>query len=277
MSISLGNMYAVKELWGAIRGLIPSQGKEVPLEQQVASGLIPSYDDEAISAALDAALNELKGDVYLRQIKELRATLKPHQRDRWRKVYGTIKLTERHEDALSSRKHTKVEASAKGAAREDSTEEYQRRQRDYEYTLEDPRLQHLILVANMALEHDLSFAKQYLIDSDFALEKSLAEQTKEKLDELRTAAGKKLTAASYSLFLGSDEYDKVLKRNAGKTQEEIEKALSDALVAKTARERRELDKARQDRILHARPTALGITIGLIAMMIAAISLIQFLK
>lgn len=277
MSISLGNMYAVKELWGAIRGLIPSQGKEAPLEQQVASGLIPSYDDEAISAALDAALSELKGDVYLRRIKELRATLKPHQRDRWRKVYGTIKLTERHEDVLSSKKHTKVEASAKGAAREDTTEEYQRRQRDYEYTLEDPRLQHLILVANMVRDRGLSFAKQYLIDSDFALEKSLAEQTKEKLDELKTAAGKKLTATSYSLFLGSDEYDKVVNRNAGRTQEEIEKALSDALVSKTARERRGLEQAKRDRILHARPKALGIIIGLMAAMIVVMSLIQYLK
>jgi hypothetical protein len=277
MSVSLGNMYAVKEIWNAVRGLIPSSAKEVPLEQQMASGLIPSYDDEAISAALDAALVQHKGPTYLTWIKAVRAILKPHQRERWRKVYGTIKLTERHEDVLSSKKHTKVEASAKGAAREDTTEEYQRRQRDYEYTKDDPRLQHLIIVAEMVRDHSAEAAKVYLISSDFALEKSLAEQTKEKLDELKTAAGKKLTAASYSLFLGSDRYDEVVNRNTGKPQEVLEKDLSDALVSKTARDRRELKQAKRDRILHAKPKALGIIIGLMAAMIAAMSLIQFLK
>lgn len=275
--VNLSNAFAIKEIWNAVRGLIPSSAKEVPLEQQMASGLIPSYDDEAISAALDAALVQHKGQEYLDRIKEVRAILKPHQRERWRKVYGSIKLTERHEDTLSSRKHTKVEVSTKEGAREDTTEEYQRRQRDYEYTLEDPRLQHLIIVAEMTRDHDAETAKAYLINSDFALEKSIAEQAKEKLDELKTSAGKKLTAASYSFFLGSDGYDEVANRTTGRPQEEIEKALSAALVAKTTREQRELDQAKKDRILHARPKYLGIIIVLTVVMIAAISLIQVLK
>lgn len=276
MSISLGNMYALKELWGAIRGFIPHGAKEAPLEQQMASGFLPSFDDEAICAALDAALVHHKGPEYLARIKEVRIELKPHQRERWRKVYGTIQLTERHKDVLSSRKHSKIEASSKGPAREDSVEEYQRLQRDYEYTLEDPRLQHMIIVSEMARDQGVDKAREYLINSDFALEKSIAEQAKEKLEELKKTGGEKLTRGAYSLFLG-DEYDRICTQNMGKSMDELEKILSAALVAKTAREKHALAQAKRDRILHARPVVLGIIVGLTAVMIAAMSLVQFLK
>lgn len=273
---NLGNAFALKEIWGAIQGFIPHGSKETPLEQQMPSDLIPSYDDEAISAALDATLAKEKGLEYLDRIKAVRANLQPHQRDRWRKVYGTIKLTERHENATSSRKHTKVEASAKGPAREDSTEEYQRRQRDYEYTLEDPRLQHLVLVSEMARDQGVDEAVAYLIISDFALEKSIAEQAKEKIGALKKAGEEKLTRGAYSLFLG-DEYDRICEQNQGKPMDELEKILSAALVAKTARDRRELVQAKKSRMLHAKPLALILVIGLTAAMIVAIGFIQFLQ
>lgn len=270
--IDMGNAFAFKEIWNAIRGIIPHGAKETPLEQQMAGGLLPSYDDEAICAALDATLVSLKGQAYLDKIIEVRAALQPHQRERWRKVFGNINLTERHENAISSKKSTKVEASAKGPAREDSTEEYQRRQRDYEYTLEDPRLEHLILVSEMARDHGVDRAVTYLITSDFALEKSLAE----KFDALKKMGGEKLTRGAYSLFLG-DEYERICEQNPGKPVDELEKIFESALVAKTAREERTLEKARKDRILHARPVMLGITIALTAVMIATIGFIQFFK
>lgn len=276
--VSMGNVFAFKELWSAIRGFIPHGAKEAPLEQQMAGGLLPSFDDEAISAALDAALVQHKSREYLDRIKEVRLALKPHQRERWRKVYGSIKLTERHEDVLSSRKQVKVEAGAKGPARDDTTEEYQRRQRDYEYTLEDPRLQHLIIVSEMARDHGVDTARKYLVNSDFALERSLAEQAKEKLEELKKVGSEKLVNGSYMLFLGN-EYDAIRERadREGWSREEFETALKNAIISKTAREKRELAQAKRDRILHARPKALGIIIGLTVVMIAAISLIQFLK
>ncbi len=274
--VNLGNAFALKEIWGAIQGFIPHGSKETPLDQQMPSDLIPSYDDEAISAALDATLAKEKGLEYLDRIKAVRAKLQPHQRDRWRKVYGTIKLTERHENATSSRKHTKVEASAKGPAREDSAEEYQRRQRDYEYTLEDPRLQHLVLVSEMARDQGVDEAVTYLIISDFALEKSIVEQAKEKIGALKKAGEEKLTCGAYSLFLG-DEYDRIREQNQGKPMDELEKILSAALVTKTAREKQELAQAKRDRILHAKPKALIGAIVVITVMIVIIGLLQFLK
>lgn len=274
--VNIGNAFALKEIWNGIRGFIPHGSKEAPLEQQMASGLIPSYDDEAISAALDAALVHEKGSEYLDHIKAVRAELQPHQRDRWRKVYGNIKLTERHENALSSKKSTKVETSAKGPGREDSTEEYQRRQRDYEYTPEDPRLQHLVLVSEMARDQGVDMAIKYLITSDFALEKSLTQQATEKFESLKKSGGEKLTRGAYSLFLG-DEYDQICEQNQGKPMEELEKILSAALVAKTARDQRELVHAKKNRLLHAKPVVLFFVIALTATMIVGIGLIQFLK
>lgn len=276
MMIDVAKIYAIKEFFGALRGVIPHMGKEDPLEQQVPSGLLPGYDDDAVMAALDATLVKERGQEYLNRITAVRAKLEPHQRSRWRKVYTTIKLTERHEDVLCSRKRTKVEASPKGPAREDSTEEYQRLQRDYEYTLEDPRLQHLILVSEMVRDQGVEAAVEYLIASDFALEKSVTQQATEKLSELKKAGGEKLRRGAYRLFLG-DEYEKIFEQNPGKPMEELEKIFESALVAKTAREEEALEQARRDRILHARPLMLGITIAMAAVMIAAIGLIQFLR
>jgi hypothetical protein len=273
--MNLGSVFAVKELWGAIRELIPNSHKE-PLEQQMAGGFLPTFDDEAISAALDAALVEYKGKEHLDKLKQVRMVLKPHQRDRWRKVYGTIKLTERHEDVVCSEKKTTVEASTRGPAREDIAKEYQRLQRDYEYTLEDQRLQHLILVSEMARDEGVDKAKEYLITSDFAFEKSLTEQAKEKFDELKKAGGEKVVDGSYMLFLGR-EYTAIHERRnqEGLSREEFEVALKNALVFKTASERRKLEVAKKERVFHAKPGALVIVIVLTAVMIAAIGLIQF--
>lgn len=270
--IEVGKVFALRELWNAAREFFPHGPRETPLKQQMPSNLLPTYDDEAITAALDAALAKEKGPEYLARIKEVRAKLQPHQRERWRKIFGTIELTERHENVISSRKHTKTEASAKGPAREESIEEHARWQRDYEYTLEDPRLQHLILVSEIARDQGVDKAVEYLMVSDFALEKSFTE----KAEEFTKSASEKLALASYSFFLG-DEYDKICEQHQGKPMEELKKILSETLVAKTARDRRELVRAKQERILHARPGKLLIAVGVLVVLIAAISLTQFLK
>ncbi|MBP9751593.1 MAG: hypothetical protein KBD19_01900 [Candidatus Moranbacteria bacterium] len=107
--------------------------------------------------------------------------------------------------------------------------------------------------------------------------KRKAEELFGKGKELAKEVSHKAKLASYHLFLGN-EYDEVVRgRDTGKPDKDLEKDLSDALVSKTARDRRELKQAKRDRILHAKPKALGIIIGLMAAMIAAMSLIQFLK
>lgn len=106
--------------------------------------------------------------------------------------------------------------------------------------------------------------------------KKMAEELFGKGKTIAKETSHKAKLASYHLFLGN-EYERIMQRNKGKSAEDMEKALSAALVAKTTRERRELDQAKKDRILHAKPKVLGIVIVLTVVMIAAISLIQFLK
>ena len=256
----------IKELVEAARRFIPHGGKkDAPPEQQMPADFLPSYDDEAICAALDAKLvkgldeKELNGREVLKYIQEIRAKLEPHQRKRWRNIFGTIKLTDQYEDVLSSRKHTKVEASAKGPAKEEVTEEYHRQQKFYAYTLEDPRLLHLILVAEIARDQGVDNAVKYLTDSDFALKKSLFEEVGEELESWKRAIGEQLSRASYQVFLG-DEYEKICASNAEAPFEKVEKLLNRALVAKTARRKRRLEVAKKTRIFHARPLALSLLV-----------------
>lgn len=268
--MDIAGALAFKELMDVIRGLVPHGGKkDAPPEQQMPADFLPSYDDEALCAALDAALvrvKEAEGLAYLKHIQAVRAKLEPHQRNRWRNVFGTIKLTDRYEDVPSSTKHTKVEASAKGPAKEETTTTTERRQQFYAYTKDDPRLQHLILVAEIARDQGIDGAVKYLIDSDFALKTSLFEQGEEKLESWKKAAGEKLSRASYRVFLGK-EYEKIRERNADAPFEETKKLLEKALTEKTARDKRRLTVAKKTRIHHARP------IGLILLALATIVMI----
>ncbi len=274
--INLGNLFALREVWQLLKGIVPDSTKDEPLTQQKPSNLIPSYDDEAIAAALDTALYTLKGvegAAYLGWIEQVRAELLPHQRERWRKVYGNIVLTERHENRVCSEKTNRVEASAKGPARDESSKEYKREAKDYEYTLEDPRLQHLVVVAEMVRDHGVAKAKRYLLESDFVLEKSLFEQGKGELGSLKDSGMEKLSRASYSLFLGK-EYEEICAWNAGAPFEEVEKLLKEALVAKTARRKRRLEVAKKTRIFHARPFALSLLVLATIVMILATAYLE---
>lgn len=166
---------------------------EAPLTQQMTT-VLPSLNDEAIQAALDAVLSKDQ----LKRVQMVRDILETHQLSRWRKTIGTLELTEKFEDVVTSEKTIKT--SKGGNEREETTRTSDRRKRDYEYTAEDPRVKHLHLVATIVViniktirgkrkkvvdESSIKKAKEYLIKAGMILEKSHATQVKEQVTEAR--------------------------------------------------------------------------------------------
>ncbi len=178
-------------LWA--RNRAPAQGggaassaekKEDSLQQQLTS-VLPTRDDEAILMAIDAALVKMEGGLnHLRNIRFLRANLEPHQLADWRKNIGTIKLTERFEQALASETITRggnrADPNQPGAQQPRGQErierKFERRQRDYEWTKKDPRVRHLILISQLVETDGIEAAKGYLITGGFIAKQSSAQR-----------------------------------------------------------------------------------------------------
>lgn len=158
---------------------------EAPLTQQMTT-VLPSLNDEAIQAALDSILTPDQ----LKMVQMVRDILEPHQLSRWRKTIGTLELTEKFEHVVVSEKTTR--SGRDDRAREETTRTFDRRKRDYEYTRDDPRVQHLRLVASIVkgssqngTKKNAIKAKAYLLGAGMILEKSPATKVKEQLDEAR--------------------------------------------------------------------------------------------
>jgi hypothetical protein len=205
--------------------------------QQKTDGIIPSLNDEAILLAVDEAVARLKPDgplqvdgmVVMRKIAALRSKrLKPHQRDRWRKIIATLILTE-HFEQFETTVVTKTPAQAatpqaggQGQNQQgkkglhEVIRNFQRVKADYEYTVKDPRVGHLVFVASLVKSDtpnydeksghdDFKAAYDYLIGNFFD-EKSLSEISIEKAKKLQEAIASGAYDALISLGM-SDRFE----------------------------------------------------------------------
>lgn len=180
---------------------------------QQAPGIVPGYDDEAIQIGLDAALGKLYSRLYVLAIAAVRNSLQDFQKKQWRMALTKLILTERHERVETSRKTTRQEASPRGPAREETLSEWARVPLDYEYTVKDPRIMHLKMIAEMAgvphTEAGIAAAKAYLLSSGYVTEKSVSQ----KLAEETAAAWEKGASGTYRLALSlqlGDVYDDIV-------------------------------------------------------------------
>ncbi len=218
--------------WDAFKALRAMSG-EKPTQQKV-DGVLPTLDDEAILLAVDEAVARLKPDgpplvdgaVVMRKIAALRSKrLKPHQRDRWRKIIATLVLTEHFEIFAAST----VEKNPRDGSQESEQAQqkkkpgpheiirsYQRVQADYEYTVKDPRVGHLVFVASLIKSDtpnydeksghdDFKAAYDYLIGNFFD-EKSISEISIEKAKKLQEAIASGAYDALISLGM-SDRFE----------------------------------------------------------------------
>jgi hypothetical protein len=165
--------------------------------------VLPSLNDEAIQSALDSVLSH--GE--LKRVQMVRDILEPHQLRRWRETIGTLELTEKFENVVVSEKTIKT--SKGGSDREETTRTFDRRKRDYEYTREDPRVRHLRLVAIIVKDKskngtklNATKAKAYLLKAGMILEKSPADQAKEKVAEVRKRAADTAYHGATKIALG---------------------------------------------------------------------------
>lgn len=197
MSIDFGKVGIVMN---SLKAILGDGQKETQLVQQTSESLFGHRNDEAIELALDALLNPLQdlrpysnytGEQCVDALTEIRLKLKPHQRADWRKNYAGHKLTEKFENVLVEEHIERFQDQQQQAGQqqqrrrqpiENIRRRHDRRQRDYEYTLEDPRIQHLIFVADKFLretdeKNGFKKAYDYLIGAELIQEKSGLEKT----------------------------------------------------------------------------------------------------
>lgn len=254
--------WAIWETLRSLRSVLSSFGSSdtkassstVSLEQQVTSTLLPSRDDEAIQAAIDAALQEIDA-VHLTRVQQVRAALEVHQRTSWRKNLGSIKLTEKFEQVTTSEIVTKTAANDTpdkdpaavplrkrgGQQREETKRTFDRRQRDYEWTEEDPRIRHLVLISKLVeseggKKKGVEKAKQYLLTAGLITEKSVTEIATEKLSKGKEAAFDATYTTVASVQLG-DDFTRIDRLPAGPKKD---KRLSNALNLKHQAKKDEL-------------------------------------
>lgn len=280
---------AVWEILRSLKGLFGTEGgaKEVPLEQQVASMLDP-LSDEAIQAFLDEALVRVKGADgvrYLTAIQKVRDTLEPHQKERWRKVIGKMKLTEKFESftvsetitggddqqgqqAQDVRRRAAAQLQQPKQGKGKTERKFDRRPRDYEGTVEDPRVQHLILVADLVMsENDenvgVEKARRYLFSGDYITEKTLTQQTKEKAAKVTEAAISGVHDVSLSAMLG-ERYDRINRLTQG---DQRDKLLSQAARRKRSVKERELTELKAQGLPKWFWIACSVGVGLLVLML----------
>lgn len=249
--------------------------KEERLEQQKSHPWFPTLDDEAVLAALDAKVEELSpGSV--RFLTLVRQALTPQERERWRKIIASIDLTEKHIDFMTRHKvnrrtyeddddrqpdqsQRRRQNRSGRHLKEELNEEkdFERKKRDYEYTREDPRIEHYLYVAGIVRseippaqtgkkisaarirkgeERGVAKATEYL-KTDFFVDEQLWEKF---LKDANAFAKNTLNAAGhivYRLHLGS-EYERIM----GSTEPDERKLilLTEALRKKTKRVRDEI-------------------------------------
>lgn len=218
----------------------------------------------------------VSGQKVMRKIVALRSKrLKPHQNDRWRKIIATLELTEHFEQfatsviekiptagadvpqegqpvivpmASDSRKQAQQGQPKKKTGLHEIIRSYQRMPKDYEYTWEDPRVGHLVMVAGLIESDDPKYdpdkdvddfktAYEYLLSNCFD-EKSIPETVIEKTKKLQEA----ITSGAYDALISmglsddlkaaeqlvaKDDPRRVALLNAA-----YEKALDDAITLK---------------------------------------------
>ncbi len=258
-----------------------------PTQQTAGDGVLPSLKDEAILLAVDQAVSQLTvegplkvdGVLVMKKIAALRSKrLKSHQNDRWRKIIATLILTEHFEKfetsvitksptvsanapkegetvnvpfpGTDSRRQNQQQSQQKKAGLHEIIRSYQRVQRDYEYTWEDPRVTHLVMVASLIVsddpqyDHDpangvddFSQAYGYLLSNYFdekSITETAIEKTKKFYEAIASGAYDALTSLGLSDDLeaaeqsvAKDDLDRVAKLNTA-----YEKAIQDAITRK---------------------------------------------
>ncbi len=233
MATSFSGM-ALWEAMRSLRGLFSSGSADISITQQQASALLPTRDDEAIQLALDAALQGLSnGPLHLERVQSVREALEPHQRADWRVNIGSLKMTERFEQVMISKTTTRTNSASgeqpeqqdgalqqrrrgSGTRGQERTEEkFDRRQRDYEWTEEDPRIKHLILVSKLVEKGGVAKAKAYLLAAGLIKAKSLKEQGSDALSNAQEAAAEKLYQLVAAKQLDSGTYDRIMQLPEG--------------------------------------------------------------
>lgn len=230
-----------------------TEKKEEPLTQQVTSSILPTRDDEAILIALDAAVSKLSDGLnHLARIQQVREKLEPHQQTDWRKNLGSLKMTERFEQAMAS--ETVTESNRGGPDADDQGQpqrrragghnqqrrterKFERRPIDYEWTDKDPRVQHLLLISSIAVTpNGVEKAQQYLLSAGFIKKQSASQQAAAAAEQ----GARKTTDLLYSLAAG-DEINGVLRA--------YDDGIDAAVAAKNDVERLRLERERQERIV----------------------------
>lgn len=221
----------------------PGEGgqPEAPLKQQTTSVLKPR-NDEAIQFAVDAALLKVPdGPQHIRNIQAVRQALEPHQQEDWRKNLGTHELTERFVDVMASETITRTNRGDPNQAsvgqqprggQEKIERKFERRPLDYELTIDDPRVMHLILVsevvrAEATLEQGVAQAKDYLLSAGMITRLSTAQQAAAVTKKTKDAAA----SGMYQSILGRQAKDEVQRR-----EQVIEATQDDATRTRLKRE-----------------------------------------
>ncbi len=178
------------------------------LTQQVAT-MLDRRSDEAILMAVDAALAQMSGGAeHLRRVQLVRVALAPHQQTDWRMNLTTIAMTERFENYVSERitelGNESAQAESLDQRRRNNKprrpvvrEKFDRRKIDYEWTPQDPRVQHLILVSTIVSAESeetagVELAKKYLLSAGFIQAKSAAEKAGDATEKSTQAIARAL-------------------------------------------------------------------------------------
>lgn len=272
---------AASAAWEAFKAVRDFRGGD-KLTQQTAGGVMPTLEDEAILLAVDQAVSQLTADgplkvdgkKVMKKIAALRSKrLKSHQRDRWRKIVATLILTE-HFEKFETSVVTKMPASGTGVPKEgdqvnvpfgpggrrqqqnntkktglhEIIRSFQRVHKDYEYTYEDPRVGHLVMIAGLIASDDPQYdpdkdiddfkmAYEYLLSNYFD-EKSISETAIEKTKKLYEAIasgaydvlislGLENDFSTVEMNVAKDDPERIAKLNAG-----YETALDQAITRK---------------------------------------------
>jgi hypothetical protein len=226
---------------------------------------------------------KVDGKLVMKKITALRSKrLKSHQNNRWRKIIATLILTEHFEQFETStitktpigtekpqegvavkvpfdpksRRPGQQGNQNKKTGLDEIIRSYQRMPKDYEYTWEDPRVAHLVMVAGLIENDDPQYdpdndvddfaqAYQYLLANYFD-EKSIPEMAIEKAKKLQEA----IASGTYDAFISfglSDDLESAEKLVAEDDSDRIAKlnaAYREALDFAIMRKRNEIESHR---------------------------------
>ena len=288
---------AASMAWDAFKA-VRALGGDKPTQQK-ADGILPTLTDEAILLAVDEAVSRLMldashitnpamkvdGKMVMKKIGALRKyRLKPHQRERWRKIIATLILTEhfkRFETSVITKTPTgqaekpkegeqvdvpfgpggrrqNQQQGKKKAGLHEIIRSYQRVQKDYEYTWEDPRVGHLVYVASLITKDDPQYdpkanpvvddfkaAYEYLLGNFFS-EKSVSEEALEKTKKLQEAIASGAYDALVSLGLSDDltAAEQSVSKNDPNRASLLNAAYENAIENAITRKREQIDSHR---------------------------------